>query len=648
MFASITDEEINEAEQLLLPAGKHFSEEARAIIRCNISVDVNACPGSGKTTLILAKLMLIAKQLPLDGNKGICVLTHTNVAIDEIIDKLGHADNAIFRYPNHFGTIQSFINKFLGVPGYTARFPGSRVSIMDEDFFMAAVERRFRTWRGAGKTWISTKPNPIEYLQSFRFNADLSSIVKSNNTAIMRPGPALTDIYNFRYKILKDGILNFDDAYLLAEYYLNRYPAIAKLIRDRFPVLMLDEMQDTDALQLSLLNKIFDPATAVIQRIGDSNQAIFNKVDAGSVWPIGGHVLPLTGSLRFSDQIALQIDKICLLPRNMRGNPIVANIQPRILLFSQDNIEAVVERYCNLLIELDISNLSKQPCKAVGWTRETTPNGDQVKNCIRSYWPTYEMHAVNKKMHFQNLSEYFIKPDAQIISLKGANYYLDKILLVFLKIINIAEVVTDAGRFYSKTSLYRQLKGYAIFFDLLGSRLIKWIKEIHQGNNVTQDIREFIVAEFLPLFNIEVNPEIDDFLNDANVQAVAVVENPSGIWNGYKHKYTGAEAEHAGKEIIIQVSTIHKVKGETHAATLYMETFNYADDIRRILRYYKIGLGAAIPAVGVRVIESLKMAYVAMSRPQYFLCIALRNNEINQQDINELENAGWYVDQSLV
>ena len=52
----ITDHEIEASEKLLLPEGSHFADDARDVIRCWHSTDVAACPGSGKTTVLLAKL----------------------------------------------------------------------------------------------------------------------------------------------------------------------------------------------------------------------------------------------------------------------------------------------------------------------------------------------------------------------------------------------------------------------------------------------------------------------------------------------------------------------------------------------------------------------------------------------------------------
>ena len=80
--------EIEETEKLLLPTGSTFSEETRDIIRRWDSFEALACPGSGKTTVLLAKLKMLANRMPLKNGAGICVLSHTNVAVDEIKSRM--------------------------------------------------------------------------------------------------------------------------------------------------------------------------------------------------------------------------------------------------------------------------------------------------------------------------------------------------------------------------------------------------------------------------------------------------------------------------------------------------------------------------------------------------------------------------------
>ena len=126
----ISDKDIESTEKLLLPDGAYFSEDARNVIRCWHSADVAACPGSGKTTVLLAKLKLLVDRMPLENGSGICVLSHTNVAVDEIKKRLsGYADK-LLSYPNYIGTIQSFVDKFVTMP-YLRNIVGRNVQAVD-------------------------------------------------------------------------------------------------------------------------------------------------------------------------------------------------------------------------------------------------------------------------------------------------------------------------------------------------------------------------------------------------------------------------------------------------------------------------------------------------------------------------------------
>ena len=74
-----------------------------------------------------------------------------------------------------------------------------------------------------------------------------------------------------------------------------------------------------------------------------------------------------------------------------------------------------------------------------------------------------------------------------------------------------------------------------------------------------------------------------------------------------------------GRRIIFD--TIHGVKGETHDATLYLETDRKrASDLSRILPYYGVGKLGSSDLFDY----SRKLAYVGMSRPKKLLCVAMQ------------------------
>ncbi|MCD4665649.1 MAG: UvrD-helicase domain-containing protein [Bacteroidales bacterium] len=126
MMKEISIEEIRKVEKILLPEGKSFidanNERIEVIKEIDKNLDIVACPGSGKTTVLLAKLLILADRMPFEDGGGICVLTHTNVAIDEIKARLGNSSSKLFSYPNFFGTIQSFVDKYLAKPAFIKKF----------------------------------------------------------------------------------------------------------------------------------------------------------------------------------------------------------------------------------------------------------------------------------------------------------------------------------------------------------------------------------------------------------------------------------------------------------------------------------------------------------------------------------------------
>lgn len=80
----ITDDDIRHAEKILLKNWEHFDVERRDFIKNLDTIDLQAVPWSGKTTALLAKLLILERRMPFPDGRGILVLSHTNTAVDEI------------------------------------------------------------------------------------------------------------------------------------------------------------------------------------------------------------------------------------------------------------------------------------------------------------------------------------------------------------------------------------------------------------------------------------------------------------------------------------------------------------------------------------------------------------------------------------
>ena len=78
---------------------------------------VRACPGSGKTYSVAARLAWKLENWEYR-SRGIATLSFTNVAWQEIKNKLENEFNIkkTFGYPHFLGTIDSFVNQFIFLP----------------------------------------------------------------------------------------------------------------------------------------------------------------------------------------------------------------------------------------------------------------------------------------------------------------------------------------------------------------------------------------------------------------------------------------------------------------------------------------------------------------------------------------------------
>nr|WP_176453908.1 UvrD-helicase domain-containing protein [Aliivibrio wodanis]VVV06793.1 hypothetical protein AW0309160_04287 [Aliivibrio wodanis] len=125
--------------------------------------------GSRKTTSLVAKLDILASKMPFPDKSGILILTHTNVAVDEVKNKLGHNASKVLSYPNHIGTFQSFVNKYLAIPMYVRTF-NKRPETIDTKTFNARLESRMQAtyWgRFLFDRYNDNKNNKIDSAENF-------------------------------------------------------------------------------------------------------------------------------------------------------------------------------------------------------------------------------------------------------------------------------------------------------------------------------------------------------------------------------------------------------------------------------------------------------------------------------------------------
>ena len=131
--------------------------------------------------------------------------------------------------------------------------------------------------------------------------------------------------------------------------------------------------------------------------------------------------------------------------------------------------------------------------------------------------------------------------------------------------------------------------------------------------------------------------EISDFLAWENCDSAVAktgMKAPTHVGNVYVHRSGGAS-------LPIRLDSIHGVKGETHAATLIVETFARQHDLKEllpVLTQAKHGSQLTGPAHG-----HCKRLFVGMSRPSHLLCLAVSGDHVTGEQRVALANSGWKV-----
>ncbi|WP_405499727.1 UvrD-helicase domain-containing protein [Streptomyces niveus] len=356
--------------------------------------DLQAAPGSGKTTLIGLKLALMADAWT-SPTRGVCVLSHTNTAKNEIADRVGllAAGRSLLRYPHFIGTIQSFVHTFLGLPAVRARKVEVR-SVDDAAFETAALRLLQRPEYSTLRSYVGRQHEGTSIVTGATFNyrdGELAVTGPARDLPFGGQSPSGKQLADLKRTLARRGIFRFQDMYAIAEEYLARHPGIPAAVTTRFPFVLVDETQDTSASQHELLALVFASSSTVVQRVGDTNQGIYS--DAASV---GGpaSLFPLPGapelpvSRRFGPQIAAVASCLAVRrPQQVRGAG--PDGQVAVLLFDETTVSDVVptfERMAAVTVPEDV--LVRRPPRVLG-ARQSPKTSLVYPQSISCYLPEY-------------------------------------------------------------------------------------------------------------------------------------------------------------------------------------------------------------------------------------------------------------------
>lgn len=631
----ITNDDIKYAEKILLKNWWTFDDERRDFIKNLDTIDLEAVPGSGKTTALLAKLLILERKMPFENGAGILVLSHTNTAVDEIKDKLEKIAPKLFKFPNFIGTIQSFVDTFLTKP-YGLSFLNINFKSIDDDYYNSKMQFEYKNLPYGTKSYIDKNNEPLKFFQNIILDNE-NNLTKWLFWDIFLKNSSKSDsykkIFEIKNKYRQEWIITFDEAYYFAFCYLKKFPKIIKILQKRFQYVFVDEMQDMEQHQVDILEKLFytdEYENYCFQRIWDKNQAIYSgfeatDIDNSRIWK--RKILKIEWSHRLTESISKVVNcfQVEWETKIVWENKLEKwDIKPIMIVYKESDLNGeywwennILQKFWEIITEKkklwyfeDISD-DKFICKAV------------ISNA-RMHDTWFQQNKCRAKHYFSDYDENFSKSKTSnwLKSLKDYLYYYDKndaslnskyknILKLFLRILR----ENNIENFYRKEQLFSFLQeGFPEKLLEFKDKMYYFCRNLSDSNidEISKEMDNFFEKFILEAFEENIKTGIFDSKLSKNVEKNIGKKDV----NIFVHN-----------DLKIPVCTTHSVKWETHTCTLYMESSNHYYEVEQIAKENFLWNQKQL---GFYWKKFSKLMYVWFSRPTHLLCFAIWEERYNK------------------
>lgn len=264
-----------------------LNNEQRTAVQQEGNVLLTACPGSGKTRVIIHKLAYELSKIEEYGKKRVIALTFTVRASEEIFRRLnamGINSNRIWS-----GTLHSFCFEWIIKP-YSCYLPELKngYSIADETFCSDLID-------GLKEKYNLKQIDPV----NLRFNRDGS---------FAEPKSIQKNLLKEYHTILRSKkLIDFELLLYYSYRILISYPKIQKTLSNLFKLICVDEYQDTQDLLYAIISLIIKAGkgNTSLFLVGDTDQAIYAS---------------LGGVARNMEEIKLEIENLPISPLTLTGN----------------------------------------------------------------------------------------------------------------------------------------------------------------------------------------------------------------------------------------------------------------------------------------------------------------------------------------
>ncbi|MFK7909630.1 MAG: ATP-dependent helicase, partial [Akkermansiaceae bacterium] len=237
------------------------SAQAEAVNALDGPVLILAGAGTGKTRTVTCR---IAHMVERDiAPENILAVTFTNKAANEMRERVG-----------------DMVSKAAGKEITVCTFHSLCVRILRTGIDRLGYKQNFSIYTGNDQTGlikqiIVRKGGADEKLEPGVVLSMISKAKNAGGDADSIDDPFIADIAKaYQNELRAQNAVDFDDLLLLAERLLREYPDVREICRNRWTRITVDEFQDTNGLQMRLLQQLVGAPYHVCV-VGDDDQSIY-------------------------------------------------------------------------------------------------------------------------------------------------------------------------------------------------------------------------------------------------------------------------------------------------------------------------------------------------------------------------------------
>lgn len=272
-------------------------EQAAAIYHPTDPLALIAGAGSGKTAVMAARIAHLVTSGAAPASR-VLGLTFTNKAAQELDERIRRAlevldlppgeEVSVFTYHGFADRLIRDFGPKIGIEPEVALLSQAQVYLLIERLFS---EITFETLR---VTWLPSLIDKVRKLADACANhlvtpeevvAADAALARAYEAAGVKPPKDLTRVLADRPELCKVvrayidrkaelGRIDYGDQIGLAHEIVRDRPEVAAALRERWPVVLLDEYQDTNVSQRKMMEQIY-PAGSAVTVVGDPDQAIY-------------------------------------------------------------------------------------------------------------------------------------------------------------------------------------------------------------------------------------------------------------------------------------------------------------------------------------------------------------------------------------